>query len=301
MYSDKKHTRLPRFVRLAYDKGYDLGHVGLLCYAATPPATIRPRARLRFIAVEGLFTAMFYTTFASIMDAHWTGFMPWSRDAVSWGPTNSHSPLNEGIGDSLQLDAVQLAALDAARLAHKFTYDKAYHATLKAKDYDAYRQIYNGYSRAHYQREREKDLDAFLAKGRASSQKWADKNREKVRTGVKQRRKKAKADRRFTCDVCDLPLDSPSALKKHRETDGHKLQVGIANGTVSKPQPSAALLASRKCQAKAKAEKKNFCHTCQKAYMSPAALTIHYGTAVHKRKADAALHQSPTDAALDAV
>lgn len=59
-YSDKKHPKLPRFVRLLYDKGYDLAHIGLLCWSPIPCVSIIPRARRRFVAIEGTFTNIFY-------------------------------------------------------------------------------------------------------------------------------------------------------------------------------------------------------------------------------------------------
>ena len=53
-YHDKKHSCIPRFVRLLYDKGYDLAHIGLFCWAPMPHVTIVPRARRRFVAIEAV-------------------------------------------------------------------------------------------------------------------------------------------------------------------------------------------------------------------------------------------------------
>lgn len=39
-YYDKQNRRLPRFVRALYDKGYNLAHIGLLCWMPFPSAAI---------------------------------------------------------------------------------------------------------------------------------------------------------------------------------------------------------------------------------------------------------------------
>ena len=48
IYEYKKHMHLPRFVREAYDKGYGLEHIGILCWIPLPFMVGKPR--LRFLA-----------------------------------------------------------------------------------------------------------------------------------------------------------------------------------------------------------------------------------------------------------
>ena len=41
-----------------------------------------PRARLLFICIEGVFTAIFRTCFYYIMEPSLSGLMPWTRDTI---------------------------------------------------------------------------------------------------------------------------------------------------------------------------------------------------------------------------
>jgi len=97
VYEDKKHIHLPRFVREAYDKGYKLGHVGMLCWISLP--FMIGKQRLRFLVYESVFTCMFCSAYYTIMESFWSGFMPWTCDEVSWVRLNSHVPSNECVGE----------------------------------------------------------------------------------------------------------------------------------------------------------------------------------------------------------
>ena len=89
-YKDKTHHQLPVMVRAKYEQGYKLGHIGLLCWSPVPTPSIVPQARLKFLAVEVVFTCIFFTAVASIMDSTWSDLVPWNRLNVPWNPLNTH-------------------------------------------------------------------------------------------------------------------------------------------------------------------------------------------------------------------
>lgn len=115
VYSNKTHAQLPQHVRLAYDRGYEFSHVGMLCWTSLPSPTLVPLTRLLFICLEGVFTCLFYSAFYTIMEGLWDDLMPWTRDSVSWGALNSHLPFIEGVGDMLDLSPTQLESIAAAK------------------------------------------------------------------------------------------------------------------------------------------------------------------------------------------
>jgi hypothetical protein len=161
VYANKTHPRLPRFVRLAFDRGYELVHIGTLCWVPLPQPAQVPRARLLFLCLEAVFTCIFYACFRTVMEPLWSDLMPWTRDSVSWSPLNSHLSLSEGVGDSLNLSAEQLQAVSDLRKER--TRVTMAHA-----------------SKAQYDREREKDLEAHLARKRKDKALWAARNKERV-------------------------------------------------------------------------------------------------------------------------
>ena len=272
IYANKTHPRLPRFVRLAFDKGYDLLHIGMLCWTQLPQPTQVPQARLLFLCLEAVFTAIFYTCFYTVLEPLWSGQMPWTRDLVSWDPLNSHIPLSEGVGDSLNSTPEQLQAINDARKERTRT--NVAHV-----------------SKAAYNRERENDLQAFLTRKRKEKASWAAANKEKVDISHAKTVEKIKSEGRFKCDDCNLPLASSRALKNHRASDGHARQVALNLGAVQAP-PSQNTLRVRKFSAKARKSKKHHCSICNHTATGPKRLTIHLNTKGHQKKAALAAKSS---------
>ncbi|KAK1779924.1 hypothetical protein QBC45DRAFT_392019 [Copromyces sp. CBS 386.78] len=72
-------------------------------------------ARVRFLAVEAVFTALFHACLRQDLDDVWGSFLPWKRDAVSWLPLCSHSALMERPQGITDLTGKELEAYNAAR------------------------------------------------------------------------------------------------------------------------------------------------------------------------------------------
>lgn len=57
--------------------------------------------RLLMVALEALFTFQSRTALRSNLDHVWEELFPWSK--LDFGPLNSHTPLNEGPANDLDL------------------------------------------------------------------------------------------------------------------------------------------------------------------------------------------------------
>ncbi|KAK4961355.1 pyruvate carboxylase [Elasticomyces elasticus] len=268
-YSNRTHAQLPRFVRMAYDQGYHLSHVGMLCWTPIPLPALVPRARLYFLSLESVFHCVFYSTYPKSMDDHWTDMMPWPREAIPWGALNSHLPLMEGIGELLKATPKQLEAMATDRKART----KARTAKLSRQEL--------------YQRERGADRDAYLARARRETAAWKARNPEKVARQHAEQIARNKSSRRFYCKPCDKPFGDVTGLNVHLTSNLHKRKVAVANGEAVTPQSSSAAR-QRTLRVAARAEKRFYCAICNHFATGPRRLEIHKETARHKKKVAAA-------------
>jgi hypothetical protein len=83
---------LPRFVGLALEQGYRIVHQELLVWMAMPTEIMIPMARLKFLALEAMFTFIFFASFETRLDSYWTEFMPWDRENVATTVVRPQNP-----------------------------------------------------------------------------------------------------------------------------------------------------------------------------------------------------------------
>ncbi|KAI8940342.1 hypothetical protein NX059_004035 [Plenodomus lindquistii] len=269
MYHDKKHVLLPRAVRAFYDNGYDLAHIGLLCWAPIPRASIRPRARLQIMALEGAFTNIFLSAIPTIMDSTWSSLAPWSRDDVLWKPLNSHTPFNEGVA-GLELSPDELEQQEAER-------------KLRAKEHSKKAYAKNSQvMREQYDRERAQDIVAFRLKKSIQAKSWVSRNKSKVSAINRRSKTKALATQRFYCNACLKGFPDSSKLKRHNETDKHKDKVA------DKPL-SLGALKYKKEKARVAAKKTHFCKACDQNFDGPKHLADHKLTSKHLKNSRASV------------
>ena len=260
-YLDKKHHKLPRFVREAYDEGAELAHVGILCWCRLPKPALVPRARLLFLALEALFTCFFFAS-RRFADSDWAHLFPWTRDMISWSPLCTHLSLVEGSHD-LEMTPEQLekaAAMRVVKMAEN--------------------------SKAAEKRERENDLEAHLLRKRTEKSAYIKNNADKVAGWYEKSVAKIKAARKHYCQDCNYAFASITMLQKHLESKKHRDQVALNAGGPPKP-PSANAIRSRRSVEKVKAEKRFYCSLCDVNFPCQAKLDIHYNTKRHKKKAAA--------------
>lgn len=281
-YSDKTHPQLPRFVRQLYDRGFDLAHIGLICWAPIPSVTIIPRARHRFVALEGTFTNIFYSAIPTIMDGLWVDLVPWSRDDVLWRPLNTHTPFNEGPKGDLQMTPKELLFAEEQRKKRKVVMAKQY----REKNAESIKKRQKEYRAANwdtiskkvreaYDRERAADIDAFRLKMRLLAVSWVARNKEKVRGIQKTCKEKILREKRFFCKTCQKPFRDSSKLNRHMNSDRHKNKV---NGNTHRQLYDAA------ARADVRKARKHWCAPCQQPFDSDFHLQKHKKCDKHLNK-----------------
>ncbi|KAK0119869.1 H(+)-transporting V1 sector ATPase subunit A [Cadophora gregata] len=258
-YYDKRHPLLPRFVRLLYDKGYDLAHIGLICWSPIPKVSIIPRARRRFLAIEGTFINIFYSAIPTIMDGMWTHFMPWSRDDVLWRPLNSHTPFKETAAGDLKMTAEELLLAEEERKKRRV------HMLEKMREV--------------YDRERAQDIDAFRLKKRLQAISWVARNKAKVSEINKRSKQKALKTNRFHCECCNKSFADRAKLTRHNDTDRHKIKAsGVRPRLTAKQRMNAGL------RAQILANKTFHCEPCNQTFDGQFHLDKHKLTQKHLTK-----------------
>lgn len=258
---------LPRFVKLRLGQGYQITHVGLLCWFPSPAASLVPRVRAQVLLLEAAFAIAFHAAFAAITDQGISHLLLWPRKMVDWAPLCSHLPLTEAIRGNLELSPEELeivAALRAVRLAE---------TALEA-------------SRRHRARKRAGDPIGYLQRTSAQRQAWAVKINERVKKTATRVRVKTLESDRFWCKDCELSLQSKDALERHQRTKAHRDRLaGIAK---SAPSKSAVLVAAGRVLAKA--SKAHHCSTCDKSFNNDWSLNRHLQNPSHLKKTPNSSH-----------
>lgn len=256
VYVDKKAKRLPVFVKLAYEAGWKLKHIGMICWQPIPRPGLQPRLRARILTKEAFFTTHFFAAFETRYEGSRL-LLEWDRDDVDYDPMGSHSPLLEKFNGDLGLTDEELEALAVAR---------------------------REWAKGSDERERAKDPEAYLARKRKEKAAWTALNKEKVAEQHRNTIRRTLAAKKHYCSDCEVALASPAALKLHLLTKSHLRKVAdIANGRQYIPSQNAAR--SAKHVAAAKASKKNYCTICGKAFGLPAHLKKHLTSKKHLAKA----------------
>ncbi|OAQ72199.1 pyruvate carboxylase [Pochonia chlamydosporia 170] len=107
---------LPRFVRIALDKGYDISHTGLLCWTMIPTAAMRVPLRAAILLLETTFSLYLWAMASRDKTYGVPTICPWPIGTIGYDGCCSHVAFNEGLpGTNEHLSPEQVNALDAAR------------------------------------------------------------------------------------------------------------------------------------------------------------------------------------------
>jgi hypothetical protein len=240
VYYNPNSQTLPRFVEAAFKDGYILSHSGLLCWCPIPLASLVPRLRARFLAIEALFTSIFFAAHLSNLDNVWRHalIIEWVRDDVEYGPLCSHSPLNERPVGDLGLSAEQLEANDAVRkdslTARKRDEKRNWIANNQVKAYDIERKSINQTIEAkkHYCPPCDISFGKpgllakhLLTQAHHDKALNVEKNGSYQRSGNALRTAKctqsAKESKKFFCSLCDMAFGRQAHLLKHNNSKAH--------------------------------------------------------------------------------
>ncbi|KAI9055091.1 hypothetical protein LZ554_000056 [Drepanopeziza brunnea f. sp. 'monogermtubi'] len=292
-YSDENYHKLPRLARQAYERGFELCHIGVICWAPMPDATLIPRARRRFIALEGMFTNLFFSCIPTVMDDLWDSLVPWTRSQVAWTPLNSHSPLSEGAHGDIALGKEDLARAEADRKARVAQYSKKSYAKNGMK------------MRERYELARAQDIDAWRLKNRIRSRSRVSRNREKYREKFRASSRKHKQKnidtQKFFCETCEKAFPDSCKLKKHLNTELHQRTALAASGVVR--QLTSRQRIAKESADRRRSQKRHYCEVCRQTFSVPGQLARHLLTKKHAAAVSSIASVSSTESvsSMDSV
>ncbi|KAK2742659.1 H(+)-transporting V1 sector ATPase subunit A [Onygenales sp. PD_40] len=195
-YRSRAGTAILCRVRDALKNGYKVSNHHLSCWLPIPPARIVLKGRARLIAVQAMFTFLFFAIRLKDDNGGWNEFWPWKwNTVVSWQPLCTHNALKESCAANIGMTPEELEERERKRV------------------------------------ERRKDLEYRRMAWATNKNGYADK----ARATVPGRRAHALATKRYACDICDVCFTTSWLLKKHAETEKHHEAVHVAAGGNRKP------------------------------------------------------------------
>lgn len=95
----KRLDALPMFVERALEKGYVITRLRLLCTTPIPPVHLRPRVSALFLALEAMFSFVFWAMVSKSSEYGYGGraICPWNPDDFPWHGTCGHCSLVEAV------------------------------------------------------------------------------------------------------------------------------------------------------------------------------------------------------------
>jgi len=250
---------LPVYVQKSLDEGYSITSKGLLCWAPIPSAVMVPVIRVLFVALEAVFTFVFWmvNTKKTYSAAIWR-ICPWSQDTLEWDGLCSHSSLVELPRQNIPgLTPAAKQSIDKETVTRSLEWVTAYRvrqnrykresrARAKAADPIAYAQAAidqqarffstiedpRAYQNAVVSKSRAKskakDPHAYAQKARDTQKGFRAKQEDATGYGraISQRcAAKAKAEGTYRCIACNLTFSRKPGLTRHNGRATHIAQV----------------------------------------------------------------------------
>lgn len=250
---------LPHLVAKALEDDYVIVHKGLLCWIPIPSAVMAPLYRLLFVALEALFTFVFWAINCKTEYGYgMTHLCPWNRNTLEYDGLCTHHPLSEcPRGEFLTEQEIEAKAREA--LAKQAAAVREWRAKAKAQDPVKYKQQKHTW---------------YLTSERNNPGGSIDHNHRS--------RARAVAEKRHYCSVCDYAAMTTSKLRDHLKSAKHAAKVAaVKAGKVN------VLLEQEK-------KKRWFCASCGIGFNKSSSWKRHLASPRHKKKAAAA----PKDAVL---
>ncbi|KAJ4382713.1 carbamoyl-phosphate synthase (glutamine-hydrolyzing) cpa2 [Didymella sp. IMI 355093] len=248
---------LPLYYAASLKDGYTRTHTALMCWMPLPTVGMVPVYRLLFLALEAIFSYMFWAMVAYKADYGMSHLCLWDWRSLPWDGLGSHSPLREGpLGDfddnPQQLTEEELevrAAEYKKRFAEMHNRNNSnWHFKKMATDYDAY--IGAAGERVARSRANNPGRDAAHQERRAKEaieNKTFHCTRCNISFGTKQRldlHKKTKDHTSGyfvnnpapTCDICNRRFATKASLSRHHKE--HDVPVAAAGPRVTQTKLS---------------------------------------------------------------
>jgi hypothetical protein len=212
-----KHVWLPSYVETTLDDGYVIVHKGLLCWMPVPLAIDVPILRTLFLALEATFAFVFWAMVGKTKHGYGMAQMcNWARDTLEYDGLCSHNALSEGTVGDLNLSAEEVKARTCDFLQRK------------ADDVREYRE-----------RAKTDESEEYHAKLREQRKKHLENNPGAQAKADKKCRKKAVAEKKHYCAICDHAFTKKVKLTKHLAGPQHASRVAkrcvLCSHTFGKP------------------------------------------------------------------
>jgi hypothetical protein len=177
--------------------------MAVLAYCKIPSAANIPTIRTLIVALEGIFTALFWALVPSEKTFGLSHLCPLDPDTFEWIGLGSHSPLREGIrGLTGEMD---------------YTPEELEYMAKLTKEKNAEYQY-------HYQRELRANPTEHYKQRQAA-------HNIKQKPGTRARQKAAVEEKKYHCNVCDVSYRDAASLRRHNATPRHKRK--LEHGTDS--------------------------------------------------------------------
>ena len=242
------HTLVPSRITKVLSEGYTIVHKGLLCSAPIPSATMLPVLRVLFVALEAVFTFVFWALSAKTDYGYgMVHICPWARDTLKYDGLCSHSALTKRPASNLSLSP----------------------AELEAQALESAQQLSKNVRRCR-EKAKSKDPAEYKAKAIEHRKKFVDNHADATKEIEKRSIAKAVEEKRHYCDICDHAFYKGAALKKHLAGPMHAAKAA----RLEKDPPSQE-----------NKEPKYYCGACDQEFTRKAGLTNHLATPRHAAKA----------------
>lgn len=183
----------PVNVKLALEFGYDITHIALLAHCDIPPPAHIPRIRTLIVALEAVFTALFWAVDPSKGGLGLSHLCPWDQHAFEWLGLATHSPLHEGFQCNeadLDFTAEELEEMARAVKEKNAKYQYDYQRALRANPTEQYKKTQKA-------------------------------NRIKQAPATKARQQEAVENQTYRCKVCGVSCRDAATLRRHDSSPRH--------------------------------------------------------------------------------
>jgi hypothetical protein len=193
---------LPQYVQKALDDGYTILYRGLLCWTAIPPAALQPKIRILFVAMEAAFSYVFWAMKGLKRDNGMSHICHWPRDTLEFDGLCSHCALAEPVSGDFDLTSEQLEA-QAAELKQR-------------------RSALQAVVNTNYQQNQMlNNREGYKARNRKKSATYVEKRSDKAKASHNNSLAKAKDNKTYYCEICDLACGKKNDLARHEKSKSH--------------------------------------------------------------------------------
>jgi hypothetical protein len=193
---------MPRYVQKALNDGYTIRHKGLLCWTALPSVALQPTIRLLFVDMEAAFSYVVWAMRTTKRDYGMSQICPWPLDTLEYDGLCSHPSLREGVSSDFDLTPEQLEATVAE---------------LKQRRTDLTAEANSDY----HKRQLDTNADDHRARKVVKQPAYASNHPEKIYAIGKNYATKARENKTYYCEVCDLACSKNSEVLIHNKTKKH--------------------------------------------------------------------------------